>query len=116
MSPNPAKKRRGERFVSRPGDVVFVEPGQEPQRPGARERGSPPLELGQLRRARHITQTELAHELGVDQAQISRLERGSDPHLSSVIEYLEGLGAREVELDVKFADGTQVTLPIARAR
>jgi DNA-binding XRE family transcriptional regulator len=112
VSPTP-RKRRGDRFVSREGDFVIVSPGEEPRRPRARDRAGPALELGKVRHARNITQTELANELGVDQAQISRLERRGDPRLSTVLDYLAGLGAAGVELAVRFEDGSEVTLPLA---
>lgn len=113
MSPTPRKQSRGERFVSRPGDSVFVNPGEEPARPRARDRAGPTLELGEIRRARNMTQVELAGELGVDQAQISRLESRGDPRLSTVLEYLRGLGAHQVELEVRFADGAEIKLNVA---
>lgn len=106
-----SSKPRGERFVSRPGDSVFVKPGEQPPRP--RARGAAAIALTDVRRARKVTQIELAGAMGVDQAQISRLERRGDFRLSTVLEYLEGLGVEDVELRLTFNDGTEMVLPVA---
>jgi len=51
------------------------------------------IDLAAMRRAAGITQVELADNLGVGQAQISKLERQSDMLISTLAAYLEALGA-----------------------
>jgi predicted transcriptional regulator len=52
------------------------------------------LALSQLRESRHLTQQQLADELNVSQANISRLERQDDLYLSTLSRYVEALGGR----------------------
>jgi DNA-binding XRE family transcriptional regulator len=61
--------------------------------------------LGELRRARALTQTELAQDLGVSQAQVSRIETQADLYLSTLRSYVRALGG-ELEMRVVFGDGT----------
>jgi DNA-binding transcriptional regulator YiaG len=48
--------------------------------------------LRELRAARAMSQVELARRLGVKQAEISKMERRTDMYLSTLREYVEGLG------------------------
>jgi transcriptional regulator with XRE-family HTH domain len=50
------------------------------------------IDLATIRRAAGLTQTELAHSLGVGQAQISKIERQSDMLISTLASYLAALG------------------------
>jgi transcriptional regulator with XRE-family HTH domain len=50
------------------------------------------IDLAAIRRATGLTQTELAHSLGVGQAQISKVERQDDMLLSTLASYLKALG------------------------
>lgn len=63
------------------------------------------LALGDLRRARDLTQQELASKLGVNQAWISRVERQADMYLSTLRTYLEAVGG-QLEILVRFNDKT----------
>jgi transcriptional regulator with XRE-family HTH domain len=60
--------------------------------------------LGALRRARALTQTQLARSLDVTQAQVSRIENQTDLYLSTLRSYVEAMGG-ELEMRVVFADG-----------
>jgi DNA-binding XRE family transcriptional regulator len=52
-------------------------------------------ELRELRRKRHLTQKQLAAASGIDQAEISRIERGqTNPTASTLAALLAPLGAR----------------------
>jgi transcriptional regulator with XRE-family HTH domain len=103
-----------DRFVWRDGDFIVVPHGEDPPAPkhlyGAdRRRAGAELAdaLGALRRNQHVSQTELAERLGVDQAQVSRLERRGDPQVSTVVDYLGALGSvTAVDLQIKLEDGT----------
>jgi transcriptional regulator with XRE-family HTH domain len=50
------------------------------------------IDLASIRRAAGLTQTELAHSLGVGQAQISKVERQDDMLISTLASYLKALG------------------------
>ncbi|MCB1017549.1 MAG: helix-turn-helix transcriptional regulator [Acidimicrobiales bacterium] len=68
-------------------------------------------QLDELRRARHITQEELAAALGVRQPSVSRLEHGDDAKLSTLRAYVEALGGR-LELAAVFDDDERFPLAV----
>ncbi|OBY29466.1 helix-turn-helix domain-containing protein [Mycolicibacter kumamotonensis] len=60
------------------------------------------IDLAGLRRTTGLTQVELAANLGVGQAQVSKIERQSDMLLSTLSAYLTALGVHArvvVEVD-----------------
>lgn len=59
--------------------------------------------LAELRKLRSITQVELARHLGVAQPTLSGLERRSDVQLSTLRDYIEGLGGH-LEVSAIFDD------------
>ena len=61
------------------------------------------LALGDVRRARSMTQTQLAKALGVSQAQVSRIEHQTDLFLSTLASYIEAMGG-ELDLIARFPD------------
>ena len=65
------------------------------------------LPLGELRRARNMTQVRLAETLDLDQGAISKLERRTDMYLSTLRSYVEALGGR-LDLVVSFPEGEVV--------
>lgn len=60
--------------------------------------------LRDVRRARALTQTQLATSLDVSQAQVSRIETQADLYLSTLRSYVEAMGG-ELEIRVVFGDG-----------
>ena len=50
------------------------------------------IDLAAIRRTTGLTQTELAANLGVGQAQISKIERQGDMLISTLASYLTALG------------------------
>jgi transcriptional regulator with XRE-family HTH domain len=70
------------------------------------------LMLRELREARHLSQRTLGAVLGSRQSTISRLERRSDMHLSTLRAYVEALGG-VLEIRVRFRDGEMPLLDIA---
>ncbi len=64
------------------------------------------IELSAIRRAAGVTQVELAANLGVGQAQVSKIERQGDMLLSSLAAYLSALGVR-AQIIVEMADQNQ---------
>ena len=62
-------------------------------------------DLTALREARALTQSALAHEIGVSQARISQIEHQGDFTLSTLEEYVRGLGG-ELRVSAVFPDVT----------
>jgi DNA-binding XRE family transcriptional regulator len=58
-----------------------------------------------LRKARELTQVELAEKLGIDQASVSAIENRSDLLLSTLTKYIRALGG-EVEVRAVFPEAT----------
>jgi Helix-turn-helix domain len=52
------------------------------------------MSLDELRRARQMTQGRVAEAMGNHQSDVSRIERGKDPCVSTLSEYVEALGGR----------------------
>ena len=63
------------------------------------------IRLAELRSALGVSQDELGHLLERKQAAISRLERRSDMHVSTLREFVKALGG-DLELIAKFPDGS----------
>ena len=59
--------------------------------------------LGELRRARKITQAELARLMATTQPNVSRIERAGEMELSTLRSYIEALGGR-LEIAAVFDD------------
>jgi transcriptional regulator with XRE-family HTH domain len=67
------------------------------------------MTMRELRKARNITQVALARALGVKQEQVSRIEKRTDLHLSTLRRSIEAMGG-ELILTAKFPDGAPVQL------
>ncbi|MFT4034133.1 MAG: XRE family transcriptional regulator [Patulibacter sp.] len=65
--------------------------------------------LAELRKARQLTQAQLADELGLAQSEISRVERREDLYLSTLARFVGALGGR-LELRVTFDDDATPTV------
>jgi hypothetical protein len=61
--------------------------------------------LARLRESRDITQASLASAMNVSQARVSRIERQKDLYLSTLGEYVRGMGG-ELRMSVVFPDET----------
>ncbi len=61
------------------------------------------MALADLRRARSLTQQQVAESLSVNQAWISRFERQTDMYISTLRSYIEGLGG-ELDMVARFGD------------
>lgn len=96
-----------ERFTSDPKRAALL---QEEERRVAAECAAYRHTLADLRRARALTQVQLAKALEVSQAQVSRIERQADLYLSTLQSYLEAMGGR-LEL-VGVFDGQRVLLSL----
>jgi DNA-binding XRE family transcriptional regulator len=67
------------------------------------------MTMRELRKARQMTQVDLAKTLGVKQEQVSRIEKRSDIHLSTLMRHVEAMGG-ELIITAKFPDGAPVKL------
>lgn len=65
------------------------------------------LPLQELRKARELSQDELAASLGVNQATISKLERRTDMYISTLRRFIDAIGG-ELEIHARFPEGTVV--------
>lgn len=65
--------------------------------------------LRDLRRAKKVTQEEIAKRVGGRQVYVSRLERRADMKLSTLKNYVEALGG-DLQLMVTFPEGETVRL------
>jgi len=62
------------------------------------------MPLAEVRRARELTQQQIARHLEVNQAWISRVERQMDMRVSTLRSYIEAMGG-ELEIIARFHDG-----------
>lgn len=69
--------------------------------------------LRRLREARALTQSTVAELLGMDQSEVSRLERRSDLLLSTLRRFVEATGG-EMHIVVSYPDGGPVELQLER--
>ena len=67
------------------------------------------MSLRDLRRARKQTQERVAEKLGINQENVSRLERRSDLLISTLSDYVEAMGGK-LSLVAEFPDRPPVTL------
>lgn len=67
------------------------------------------LSLAELRRARLMTQDQLAADLHINQASVAKLERRTDMYLSTLRRFVEAMGG-ELEIVARFPDQPQVRL------
>lgn len=61
------------------------------------------VRLAAIRESRQTTQVQLAQLMSTTQANISRIERTENPYLSTLADYVEGLGGR-LEINAVFSD------------
>jgi DNA-binding XRE family transcriptional regulator len=67
------------------------------------------MTMRELRKARNITQVELAKALHVKQEQISRIEKRTDLHISTLRRQVEALGG-ELTLMATFPKGAPIKI------
>ena len=67
------------------------------------------LSLEELRKARKLTQKELARKLNINQENVSRIERRSDMLLSTLQNHVRAMGG-ELTITVQFPNHAPVTL------
>ena len=67
------------------------------------------MSLQDLRKARKQTQTRIAQQLGINQENVSRIEKRSDLLLSTLSGYVEAMGGK-LSLVVEFPDRPPIAL------
>lgn len=73
------------------------------------------MQLQALRKARKVTQVEVAKSMSVEQAAISKLERRDDMYVSTLQAYVRALGG-ELKLVASFPDADIQVHPFDPAR
>jgi ribosome-binding protein aMBF1 (putative translation factor) len=74
------------------------------------------MALDDIRRARKLTQVEVAEKLGVDQGAVSKIEKRSDVYVSTLRKQIEAMGG-SLELRAVFPDAAlDVRLGATRTR
>ncbi len=63
------------------------------------------MPLHELRRARQLSQEQLAEELGATQPEISKIEHRTDMYVSTLRRFVEAMGGK-LEIIAHFPDGT----------
>jgi len=72
------------------------------------------IELNELRKARRLTQEQLAERLGIRQSNVSKLERRADFLVSTLRDVVEAMGG-ELHVTARFSDAEYVLTQVARA-
>ncbi len=67
------------------------------------------MSLRTLRQAREMTQASLAEQLGINQENVSRIEKRTDLLLSTLTKYVEGMGGK-LRIVAEFPDSPPITL------
>jgi transcriptional regulator with XRE-family HTH domain len=62
------------------------------------------MPLHELRRARQLSQEQLAEELGATQPEISKIEHRTDMYVSTLRRFVEAMGG-QLEIIARFPDG-----------
>lgn len=75
-------------------DELLAKPGMTEKLAAARLETNEEIRLYALRHREAVSQAELAGRLDVTQGAISKLEHSDDVRVSTLRQYLEGLGAR----------------------
>ncbi len=61
------------------------------------------MALSNLRKARHLSQTELAHNMGIKQPSVADMEKRTDMYISTLRLLIEGMGGK-LEITAIFPD------------
>lgn len=63
------------------------------------------MPLAELRQARQLTQEQIAHNLKIKQASVSKMETQTDMYISTMRKYIEAMGGK-LEIIAKFPEGS----------
>ena len=95
-----------------PYEQVLAEESQDTQlwvKRRAAELIAEELNLREMRRLRKLTQARLSRKLKIGQEGVSRIEKRTDLYLSTLRDYVEGVGGK-LSLVVEFPDRAPVVL------
>ena len=106
MSNAPTTRKRGSES-ERPAAVDFA----LAKRVRRARKGSERVSLRTAREAMGMTQAEMAHALGTDQGEVSRIERRPHVRFSTLCKYAEALGAR-CDVAFVFPDGRHLLVEV----
>jgi transcriptional regulator with XRE-family HTH domain len=67
------------------------------------------MKLGELRKARRLSQEQIAASLGLSQGDVSKMERRTELYLSTLRRFIEAAGG-ELEVIAKFPDAAPIAL------
>jgi transcriptional regulator with XRE-family HTH domain len=65
--------------------------------------------LRDLRKARHRSQKQIAKQLGINQAAVSKMERRTDMYISTLRDLVRAMGG-ELEITAQFPDRSRVRI------
>lgn len=91
-------------------DEVRSRPGAAEEINARRDAVLDAMTLAEIRADRQRTQTDLGKAMDRSQVTVSRIERGGDLYLSTLAEYIEGLGGH-IEVSAVF-DGDSIPIKI----
>ena len=94
---------------------VMADPARRARVEGHKRRLERALALAEVRRARRLTQEQVAAVMGKPQTSVSRLERQSDMNVSTLRGYVEAMGA-ELDVAAVFPDGSRLPIVAASRR
>lgn len=92
-------------------DEVRSRPGAAEEIDARRNAILAAMTLAEIRSKRHKTQTDLGEAIDRSQVSISRIERGGDLYLSTLADYIEGLGGH-LEVSAVFDDEEVIPIKI----
>jgi transcriptional regulator with XRE-family HTH domain len=90
----------------------YVSP--ERQRRNAAAAARTIMGLQKLRRARYLTQTQLATAMEMTQPELSKLEHRADLYVSTLRRFVEAMGGT-LEITARFSDGETEIIDLASA-
>jgi hypothetical protein len=104
---NASTTRKKESEAETPATVDFA----QAKRVRRTRKGSERVCLRTAREAVGMTQIEMAHALGTDQGEVSRIERRPHVRFSTLCKYAEALGAR-CDVAFVFPDGRHLLVEV----
>jgi transcriptional regulator with XRE-family HTH domain len=67
------------------------------------------MKLGELRKARRLSQAQIAESLGLSQGDVSKMERRAELYVSTLRRFIEAAGG-ELEVIARFPDAAPIAL------
>lgn len=93
-------------------EQVIARPGAVERLAELRRETLAEIELQEIRGVLKLSQTDLAEAMGITQSAVSQFERGDDILISTLDNYVQGLGATLWIAAVFEGDGEETVIPI----